>query len=206
MGFKTLAFIVLISSFHYLKTMNFYQPFLNVAALDSTLENEKRMIEILESFLKDKNKEEIKAIIDRKAPFYSNGDVTFETTILHIAVIKNYEKLVKWLLHLGAYPNIRDCWKAMPLHYACLYNYLNIIEIFLTTTVNSDICSRYIYYDSKDNVCESTQSIGSVIIDLFEKANKGEKIKSILNDYWETRAALTQINTLDINSEKNKEI
>ncbi|OMP82577.1 Ankyrin-1, partial [Diplodia seriata] len=85
------------------------------------------------------------------------GWLKTEYTALHLAAQQGHQRIVRWLLGLGANVNSRDPFNRTPLFDACIRNHLGVVEILLDHGANPDVldinASRPFEAATKEEIC-----------------------------------------------------
>ena len=139
---------------------------------------------LLKNAIKDNDEKKVKFLIEQNKFLCQMYD-HFNQTALHVASKRKRGEIIKIILKYGAKIDVKDCVGRTALHYACLYNNLENVEILLFELASPLIKDNY----NKQPGDYSTDSLikffilrAKNLIDLnLRRINFKESLKAIRN-------------------------
>jgi ankyrin repeat protein len=139
---------------------------------------------LLKNAIKDNDEKKVKFLIEQNKFLCQMYD-DFNQTALHVASKRKRGEIIKIILKYGAKIDVKDCVGRTALHYACLYNNLENVEILLFELASPLIKDHY----NKQPGDYSTDSLikffilrAKNLIDLnLRRINFKESLKAIRN-------------------------
>ena len=139
---------------------------------------------LLKNAIKDNDEKKVKLLIEQNK-FLCQMHDDFNQTALHVASKRKRGEIIKIILKYGAKIDVKDCVGRTPLHYACLYNNLENVEILLFELASPLIKDHYNKQPgdySSDSLIKFFILRAKKLMELnLRRINVKESLKSIRN-------------------------